>query len=71
MSAANRRPYLGEDIHLVTRLREQKKCRPAIVTDIIEDRIEIYVFGRPVPYWKEDPPHDEEQRAIGSWHYSH
>lgn len=72
MSAATRRPYLGEDVHFVTRFRDQNKCRTAVVTDIIGDKVELYVYTRPSPLWREDPPHEEgENRSIGSWHWAH
>lgn len=71
MSAATRSPYLGEDVHFVTRFREEPKCRTAKVTDKIDGKIELYVFGRPVPFWVEDPVHDEAKREIGTYHFAH
>lgn len=71
MSAATRRPYLGEDVHFVTRFRGYTKCRTARVTDIIGDDVELYVLTRPSPIWREAPKHDEsDEYPIGTWHFS-
>lgn len=70
MSAATRRPYLSEDVHFVTRFRGKPLCRSARVTMIIGEAIELYIFARPVPFWEEDPAHDENEHKVGTWHYS-
>ena len=71
MSAATRRPYLGESVHIqnVSRAGEES-CRPAVVTAMKNDEIEVYYFGRPEPRYIGAPPHDEVDRAKGSWHFA-
>lgn len=70
MSAATRRPYLSEDVHFVTRFRGNPLCRPAKVTMIIGEAIELFIFARPNPFWETEPVHDEAAMEIGTWHYS-
>lgn len=69
MSAASRRPYLGETVHLVTEPRPGVfKCRAAFVTDIVGEEIEIYALVPPAPVFMRKKPYDAE-RARGTWHY--
>lgn len=72
MSAATRRPYLGEIVHVATfSERRGKRCRPAMVTDIVEDKIELWLISPPAPRFIQDPPHSEEDRTKGTYHWAH
>jgi hypothetical protein len=64
MSAATRRPYLGEDVHHYFLGR----CYAAKIIGV--DPLELYVFFRPHPQYLDgiryDPQHGDE-----TWHYQH
>lgn len=69
MSAANRKPYLGESIHFAVRERE---CRAAIVSGL-QDVTGIALTWFPVgagPIPGRNIAHDE-LRTKDTWHYAH
>jgi hypothetical protein len=71
MSAATRRPYLGETVHVQGESAQRgRQCRPAFVTAMKDDSIELWVLARPQPRYVDDAPHDEAERIKGSWHFA-
>jgi hypothetical protein len=76
MSAATRRPYLGEDVHYQsygTPGHEYiPQCRTAKVTEVedIPGQVSLIVFNPTGVFLHQGLRHDEE-RAGGTWHYAH
>jgi hypothetical protein len=72
MSAATRRPYLGEDVHVSEENPETKdvECVPAVVRAFGEGgAVDLFVLRRPVPgytWMKFDAGHRH-----GTFHWQH
>jgi hypothetical protein len=71
MSAATRRPYLTESVHVSeeNRMREMR-CLAATVSELgAGDSVELWVLRKPAPgyTWMQ---YDAGHRH-GTWHYAH
>jgi hypothetical protein len=70
MSAATRRPYLTEGVHVAVENGGSKSCQAAYVSEIGPvDAVELWVLKKPDPQYlwmKYDAAHRN-----GTWHYAH
>jgi hypothetical protein len=76
MSAATRRPYLGEDVHYQSfgtpGHEYSPQCRTAKITEVEREpgKVSLIVFNPTGVFLHQGLKHDEE-RAGGTWHYAH